>query len=450
MSTQMSSNRMYVIFAPVIVPLCLKISKEVSNLWHYRYPHLIFKGLSTLAKKEMVKGLPIIEEIDDKCSDCAIGKQHRNATPKMESWRATKKLELIDSDICGPINPTSNAGSRYFITFIDDYSRKTWIYLLQDKSSAFDIFRRFKALVEKESNCQIQCLRTDRGGEFTSASFNDFCSINGIKRQLTTAYTPHLNGVSERKNRTLMNMVRSMLFARKVPMVFWPEAVVWATHVLNRSPTLSVKDMTPEEAWSDLKPTVHYFRVFGCIAYAHVSDAQRKKLDDKGIKCVYLGVSNESKGYKLFDPLRNKVIISKDVVFEEEKGWDWNEKQKEPSLQAYINDEKDDSAEEEDAAVHIEENATNNEIDECSDDADGNVQSGSSNEEDEETTRIRKPLAWSKDYVLGREAEEESNLQTLAFFSNKEDPATYEEAAKFNCWKEAMDQEIEAIERNDT
>ena len=109
----------------------MKIRKEeVRNLWHYRYAHLNFKGLNTLAKKEMVKGLPILEEIDGKCSNCVIGKQRRNATPKVASWRATKKMELIHSDICGPINPTSNAGSRYFITFTDDYSRKTWIYLL--------------------------------------------------------------------------------------------------------------------------------------------------------------------------------------------------------------------------------------------------------------------------------------------------------------------------------
>jgi len=109
----------------------LKIRKEeVRNLWHYRYAHLNFKGLNTLAKKEMVKGLPILEEIDGKCSNCVIGKQRRNATPKVAPWRATKKMELIHSDICGPTNPTSNAGSRYFITFTDDYSRKTWIYLL--------------------------------------------------------------------------------------------------------------------------------------------------------------------------------------------------------------------------------------------------------------------------------------------------------------------------------
>lgn len=134
-------------------------------------------------------------------------------------------------------------------------------------------------------------------------------------------------------------MVRSMLSGRDVSKIFWPEAVVWATQILNRSPTLSVKDMTPKQAWSDLKSAVHYFRVFGCISYAHIPDAQSKKLDEKGIKCVHLG-SNESKGYKVYDPTQNKVIISRDVVFEESKRWNWSEKRKEPILQADINDEK--------------------------------------------------------------------------------------------------------------
>ncbi|PNX70081.1 copia-type polyprotein, partial [Trifolium pratense] len=203
------------------------------------------------------------------------------------------KLELIHSDICGPINPSSNGGCRYFITFTDDFSRKTWTYPLKDKSSAFEVFRKFKALVEKESNHQIKCLRTDRGGEFTSSQFNDFCSEHGIKRQLTAAYTPQQNGVSERKNRTLMNMVRSMMSGMSVPKRFWPEAVVWATHVINRSPTLSVKDRTPEEAWSEMKPSVAHFKVFDCIAYGHVPDVHIKKLDPKSIKCIHLGVSEE-------------------------------------------------------------------------------------------------------------------------------------------------------------
>jgi len=119
-------------------------------------------------------------------------------------------------------------------------------------------------------------------------------------------------------------MVRSMLASRNVAKFFWPEAVVWETHVLNRSPTFSVKDMTPEEAWSGVKPSVQHFRVFGCIAYSHVPDYQRKKLDDKSTKCILLGLSEESKAYKLYDPKSKKVVINMDVIFEESHGWNWN------------------------------------------------------------------------------------------------------------------------------
>jgi transposase InsO family protein len=269
----------------------------------------------------MVKGLPQIEESDERCVSCLAGKQHRDSIPKQANWRASAKLELVHSDICGPINPQSNGGNMYFMTFTDDYSRKTWVYLLKEKSAAFETFKNFKALVEKESGCSIQCLRSDRGGEYTSNSFNEYCRGEGIKRQLTAAYTPQQNGVSERKNITLLNMVRSMINARNVPKKFWPEAVKWATHVMNRSHTLSVKNITPEEAWSGAKPAVHYFRTFGCIAHVHVNDVQRKKLDAKSKRCVLLGISDESKAYKLYDPVDKKIIVSRDVVFEETKGW---------------------------------------------------------------------------------------------------------------------------------
>jgi transposase InsO family protein len=180
--------------------MCLKTSKQNSTLlWHDRYAHLSFKGLNTLSKKQMVKGLPEFEEVEVTCADCLTGKQHREVIPKQANWRASTKLELVHSDICGPINPQSNGGSRYFITFTDDYSRKTWVYLLKEKSGALECFKNFKVLVEKEAGNSIQCLRTDRGGEYLSNAFNEFCSAEGIKRQLTAAYTPQQNEVSERK-----------------------------------------------------------------------------------------------------------------------------------------------------------------------------------------------------------------------------------------------------------
>nr|KYP50278.1 Retrovirus-related Pol polyprotein from transposon TNT 1-94 [Cajanus cajan] len=170
----------------------------------------------------------------------------------------------------------------------------------------------------------IKCLRTDRGGEFTSSEFNEFCQKTGIKRQLTTAYTPQQNGVAERKNRTIMNLVRTLLSEKKLPKSFWPEAVNWVAYVLNRSPTLAVKNQMPEEAWSGVKPSVEHFRVFGCVTHVHVPDARRTKLENKSCKCVLLGMSEESKGYRLYNPITRKIVISRDVVFEEDTQWNWN------------------------------------------------------------------------------------------------------------------------------
>ncbi|KAA3479439.1 Retrovirus-related Pol polyprotein from transposon TNT 1-94 [Gossypium australe] len=243
----------------------------------------------TLQQKKMVVGLPILSTPTEICERCIVSKQHRDPFLKGKTQRAR---EL-------PINPTSNGGKRYIITFIDDLSRKTWAYFLQEKSEALTTFKAFKAIVEKEVECPIQVLRTDRGGEYNSHEFTDFCNTHEIKRQLTATYTPQQNGVCERKNRTIMNMVRSLLAMSRVPKSFWPEAVNWSLHILNK---IAVRNMTPEEAWNGRQPAVDHFRIFGCIAYAHVPDVKRKKLDDKGEKCIFVSVSDNSKAYKLYNP----------------------------------------------------------------------------------------------------------------------------------------------------
>lgn len=448
MSTQMSSNRMYIIYAPIIVPMCLKTSSmNETKLWHGRYGHLSYKGLNTLVKNEMVRDLPALKEESEVCSDCMMGKQHRESIPKKAKWRATMKLELIHSDVCGPINPQSNGGNTYFITFTDDFSRKTWVYFLHDKASVFDIFKKFKVAVEGESGCRIQCLRTDRGGEFTSNEFSNFCSNQGIKRQLTTAYTPQQNGVSERKNRTLMNMVRCLLNGRNVPKMFWPEAVKWAAYVLNRSPTLSVKNITPEEAWSDVKPTVKHFRVFGCVAFVHVPSVNRKKLDNRSTRCVLLGVSEESKAYKLYDPVAKKIIVSRDVVFEESKGWNWDEKTQTGMIEMEDNNEEVGDVIEEHSSS---ESSNNNSGESTNNDSTDEEVSEGENHNEQSNRRARKKPEYLDDYITGEEIDEQIEQHNLAVFSTNNDPTTYEEAIKHEEWRKAMDQEIDSIEKNNT
>jgi hypothetical protein len=155
------------------------------------------------------------------------------------------------------------------------------------------MFKKYKVFVEKKIGDVIWCLKIDRGEEFTSLEFNNLCSMYGVNRQLTTTvYTPQQNEVAERKNRTIINIVCNMLSGKELPKEFWPEVVNWSVYVLNRSPTLAVKDVTPEKAWSGIKPCVD-----------HVPDSQIKKLDNKSFKCVLLGVSEESKAYRVYDPI---------------------------------------------------------------------------------------------------------------------------------------------------
>jgi len=136
-----------------------------------------------------------------------------------------------------------------------------------------------------------------------------------------------LNGVAERKNRTILDMARSLLKEKKMLKQYWAEVVSCAVYLLNRFPTRSLQVDTPEEAWSGHKPSVTHLRVFGCVAYAKISDARMNKLDDKSEKCIFIGYGDRRMGYKLYNPITNKVIMSRDVIFEEDKTWQCNDDQ---------------------------------------------------------------------------------------------------------------------------
>ncbi|KAJ7957455.1 Retrovirus-related Pol polyprotein from transposon TNT 1-94 [Quillaja saponaria] len=158
--------------------------------------------------------------------------------------------------------------------------------IMQDqiRREAFKVFKKFKALVEKESGHVIKSLRSDRGGEFTSNEFNIFCETQGIRHPLTVPMTPQQNGVAERKNRTILNMARCLLKSKNMPKEFWAEAVSCAVYLSNRCPTKGVENQTHQEAWSGKKPNVSHLRIFGSIAYAHVPDQERSKLNDRSVK----------------------------------------------------------------------------------------------------------------------------------------------------------------------
>ncbi|CAL8132841.1 unnamed protein product [Prunus armeniaca] len=231
-----------------------------TTMWHKRLGHLNMSSLKLMQEQEMFVGLPEIKAVKEVCEGCVLGKQCREAFPREATTRASTLLELIHSDICRPMQTVTKAGNRY-------------------KSEVFNVFKRFKAIVELQSGYKLKKLRSDKGGEYTSIEFN---------RQLTVAYSPQHNGVAERKNKTIVEMAKCMMFEKKMPQEFWAEAV-------------------------------------------------NTEFELASTRCVSLGYGSCEKGYRLYNIASGRVVISRDVVLNEEASWNWNA-QKECSVSIPLTD----------------------------------------------------------------------------------------------------------------
>jgi hypothetical protein len=201
-----------------------------------------------------------------------------------------------------------------------------WLELLKTKDEAFVMFKKIKVAAELESGCQLKAFRTDCGGEFNSGIFVTFCRENGIKHNTTTPYSPQQNGVVEHRNQSVVEKVRCLLKSMNIPRKFWGEAVQIDVYLLNRAPTKSLDDKTPFEAWFGRRPGVKHLRVFGCIAYAKKLRPSLTKLADRAIPGIFLGYEIGAKGYKIYDPTKDRLMVSRDVVFDERKAWNWGER----------------------------------------------------------------------------------------------------------------------------
>ncbi|CAL8176431.1 unnamed protein product [Prunus armeniaca] len=227
----------------------------------------------------------------------------------------------------------------------------------------------------------------------------------------------------------ISNRKKSMLSEKKISKIFWPEAVNWTVHVLNRSPTFAVKNQTPEEAWSGVKPTVDYFKVFGCVSHVHVPDSKRTKLDDKSLRCVLLGVSEESKAYRLYDPVSQKILSGVTMT--------------KKATRVAENEEEGAADLDNEGAVDFN-NAAGEEM--------GNSSSYELVEENPTNFnegRNRRPPVWMEDYETGEGLFEEDDVAHFVMLPAA-DPVHFEDAVKSEKWRKAMDSEIKAIEKNDT
>lgn len=298
---------------------CMNIESNDNDFvkWHKRYGHIGFSGLREIIKKHMVEGLENIKIQDvEFCQPCISGKMTR--FPFTERTKAKRILEIIHSDVCGPITPSNHDESRYFVTFIDDYSNFCVVYLIKEKKEVFSKFKEFATMVEGKFNSKITILRCDNGGEYSSNDFRMYCAEKGYILDYTVAYTPEQNGKAERKNRSLVERARAILEESGILKEYWGEAILAINYIMNRG-TSSGLNKTPSELWYGKKPNVSNFRVFGCMAYCHIPKECRGKFDSKVKKCIMMGYAQT--GYRLWDIDKQKLIVARDVIFNENEFW---------------------------------------------------------------------------------------------------------------------------------
>ena len=311
-------NGLYILdFEPEIYNINTKRVKSndlnPTYLWHCRLGHINEKRISKLHKDGLLDSFDF--ESYEVCESCLLGKMTK--TPFTgNSTRADDLLGLIHSDVCGPFNSTARGGFHYFITFTDDFSRYGYVYLMKHKSEAFEKFKEFKNEVQNQLDKSIKVLRSDRGGEYLSQEFDDYLKECGIVSQLTPPGTPQWNGVSERRNRTLLDMVRSMMSHTDLHTSFWGYSLETAAFILNRVPSKSVQK-TPYEIWTGKCPSMSFMKIWGCEAY--VKRQVSGKLAPKSDKCYFVGYPKETKGYYFYNSYEDKVFVARTGIFLEKE-----------------------------------------------------------------------------------------------------------------------------------
>ncbi|GJX70933.1 retrovirus-related pol polyprotein from transposon TNT 1-94 [Tanacetum coccineum] len=373
-------------------------SHRVAVTWHQKLGHMSEQGMKILIERKLLPGLTKVSL--PFCEHCVISKQHRLKF-KTSNSRNVYVLELVHFDVWqAPV--LSLGGATYFVSFIDDYSKRCWVYPIKKKSDVFEVFKVYKAQVELDSGKKIKCLRTDNEGEYTGDEFDTFCKQKGIKRQFTTAYNPQQNGVAERMNRTLLERARGMLATGSFGKLFWVEAVNTA-----------------------------YLHIFRSPVYVMYNTQETTKLDQKSRKCLFLGYADGVKGYRLWDPTAHKVVVNRDDVFMEDK----------------IQENKEgDSTTSETTSIQIEKEFQSNGSFEA-------VPRHEVNETDESQAlatrtlnRERRHPGWKAGYVM------ESNVAYCLLTKEGEPSTLQEELNNLNAsfWKEVMQEEIKALHKNKT
>nr|AAS01945.1 putative polyprotein [Oryza sativa Japonica Group] len=257
-------------------------------IWHCRLGHINEKRMEKLHRDGLLHSFDF--ESFKTYESCLLGKMTKGPFTG-QSERASELLGLVHTDVCGPMSSTARGGFGYFITFTDDFSKYGYVYLMRHKSESFEKFKEFQNEVQNHLGKTIKYLRSDRGGEYLSLEFGNHRKECGIVPQLTPPGTPQWNAVSERRNRTLLDMVRSMMSQTNLPLSFSGYALETTAFTLNWVPSKSV-DKTPYEIWTGNRPSLSFLKIWGY---------------------------EETKGYYFYNREEGKVFVARHGVFLEKE-----------------------------------------------------------------------------------------------------------------------------------
>lgn len=281
--------------------------------WHRRLGHINPEILKKM--KNRVKGL-VFENDDDaeikNCTTCSEEKQHHE--PFQYSRCESKEvLQLIHTDFVGPMKTISLEGARFSLTFVDDYSKKVFVYFLKAKSQALSTFKEFQVMIESQTGTKIRTIRSDKGGEYVNTRFKNHCIQQGILHQRTCAFTP------ERMNFALAEKAKCFLLDSKLSKNMWVEATRMAEYVCNRTLNSS-HDGIPNELFYNVKVDLTNLKLFGCrvMVLSPKANRNRTKWDENSTQMTFIGYCELPEGYRCYDRKTQKIIVSRDVIFRED------------------------------------------------------------------------------------------------------------------------------------
>ncbi|KAK2382366.1 putative mitochondrial protein [Trifolium repens] len=443
--------------------VCLLSLSDEKWVWHQRLRHANWRLISKLSKLSLVKGLPNLNYHSDAlCSPCQIGKISKTSFKPKNIVSTSKPLELLHIDLFGPVSTASINGKKYGLVIVDDYSRWTWVKFLRVKDDAYDLFNIFCTQVQSEKSLKILRIRSDHGGEFENEPFATFCEDHGIIPEFSAPRTPQQNGDVERKNRSLQEMARTMMHETKLAKYFWAEAVNTACYIQNRIYIRPILNKTTYELFKGRKSNISYFHQFGCTCYILNNKVYKKKFDAKACKGIFIGYSERSKAYRVYNSETNTVEESIHVRFDDKEpdskmseqddsyaGVPYQYNYTEPGITSNANEASE-------AQLEIaSEEASPIEASEEHDDISEDETQGNAETNEAPKRKFKYKSSHPEDLILGNK---ESPTKTRSAYQQSDsllglismiEPKNVDEALTDDGWIVAMQDELNQFQRND-